>query len=133
MRDKLDLIAKMVRKSMIYASDKVVFDKIEYWRSWKDEVLSGATNIKDDCDGFALTIAELAIHYGFNPKDVAICYCVVMPRKEHHLATKIRLPDNDEWYILDCNYQTPTLRRMVRDYHWKSCMYFDTPGVWVNE
>lgn len=133
MRDVLDKIAKMVRRSMIYASDEVVFNKPEYWRSWKDDVLNGVVNIRDDCDGFAMTISELAIHFGFKPEDVAICYCVIQPRGEGHLATKIRLPDTKEWYILDCNYQTPILRGMVRDYDWKSCMYFDKPGVWVNE
>jgi predicted transglutaminase-like cysteine proteinase len=49
-------------------------DEEEEWTSHADAVESGLT-FKDDCDGFALTCAELLIRRGISREDVSLIVC----------------------------------------------------------
>lgn len=132
----------VVRSKMVYASDSTVFGKTEYWKSWKDEIVQGKKPIiRDDCDGFALTMAELLLEKGFKPEDVAICFCAIHQNGskdlEYHLVCKVRNPEDNEWYVMDNNVPKPQKRDRSGgpdwSFKWISCMYVDKPGEWVED
>ena len=130
-----------VRSSMIYKSDQDVFGKLEYWKSWKDEIAQGKKFLYDDCDGFALTMAEMLVEAGFERKDVAICFCSIQvqssSQEEYHLLCKVRNPEDDIWYVIDNNVTKPLKRNGAGGPGWKfkyiSCMYAGKPGQWVED
>lgn len=136
----IDEVFNLVRSRIQYDSDENVFGKAEYWKSWKDEILAGRKNIKDDCDGFALTFAELFLEKGFEKKNVAICFCAIKedgnPTVEYHLLCKVKA-DDGFWYVVDNNVNRPQRRLNAGGYGWSfvwdSCMYCDQPKVWVKD
>jgi predicted transglutaminase-like cysteine proteinase len=136
----IDEVFDLVNQRMNYDSDQRVFGKVEYWKSWKDEILAGKTNIKDDCDGYALTFAELFLHKGFEKKNIAICFCSIedehTKQLEWHLLCKVKADDGN-WYVVDNNVMYPMRREHAGGYGWHfiwdSCMYLDQPGVWVKD
>lgn len=129
-----------VRSSIIYTPDQIAFGKSEYWKSWKEEVSQGHKFLRDDCDGFALTMAEMLIARGFEKKDVAICFCAIQqpPRhEEYHLLCKVRNPEDNVWYVMDNNVSQPQPRDNSGgpgwNFRWMSCMYADNVGDWVED
>ena len=133
-------VFKAVRSNIDYESDQKVFGMIEHWKSWKKEISQGKSFIRDDCDGFALTMAEMLLEKGFNPEDVAICFCAITRpgyEDEYHLLCKVRNPENQVWYVMDNNVDTPQKRAFAGGPGWKfkyiSCMYADKPGEWVED
>lgn len=140
----IDDVFNKVRDRLIYESDEVVFGQVEYWKSWKNEIAAGPGNFKDDCDGFALTMAEMLLARGIKKEHVAICFCAIVEdarpnNKEYHLATKVFNEQDGFWYIMDNNVSRPQRRRNAGGYgwgfEWISCMYADKPGKdnWVKD
>jgi predicted transglutaminase-like cysteine proteinase len=99
-----------VYKLFTYVSDQVNFGVPEHWTSHASSVRSGIP-FSDDCDGFALTCAELLLEY--NP---AIAYCVTKTG-EGHLVCIL-----NSW-VLDNRYPLPY--KLDSRYKWKQFMYMD--------
>ena len=140
----IDDVFNIVRSRLIYESDQVVFGKLDYWVSWKDKIAAGPGNFKDDCDGFALTMAEMLLARGIKKEHVAICFCAIVEdsrpgNKEYHLATKVFNEQDGFWYIMDNNVNRPQRRKNAGGpgwgFEWISCMYADKPGKdnWVKD
>jgi predicted transglutaminase-like cysteine proteinase len=139
----IDDVFNTVRNRISYESDERVFGKADYWKSWKAEITAGPGNFKDDCDGFALTMAEMLLAKGIKKEHVAICFCAIVqegkPGKEYHLACKVFNEDDGFWYIMDNNVNRPQRRKNAGGYgwgfEWISCMYADKPGKdnWVKD
>ena len=98
----------------------------EHWTSHADEVDAGE-DFRDDCDGFALTCAELLIRAGYNKKDVKVIYCTT-ETAEDHLVCGVDVDDTT--YILDNRYAMVYNYKSKPGYKWKYFMRFDTPGTW---
>lgn len=70
----------------------------EHWQSLADLVRAGAT-WSDDCDGYALTAAQIAVEdYDVPEKDVALVHCTV-ETGEHHLVCF--LSDEASTFVVD--------------------------------
>jgi len=120
-----DLAAKIhwdVLTHFVYVPDKELHPKFfDHWMSHADTIESGIV-FRDDCDGFALTCAELLIRRGANSEDAKIIFC----RTETgggHLATAWR-----HW-ILDNRHRTI----MYWDdlpYEWVKSMAMNEKGIW---
>lgn len=138
----IDSVFDAVRGHLRYESDQTVFGKAEFWKSWHTEIAATNGVFKDDCDGFALTMAEMLLQKGVKPEHVAICYCAIIEdarpnNKEYHLATKVFNPEDGFWYIMDNNVNRAQRRKNAGGYgwgfEWISCMYADKPGDWVKD
>ena len=122
-----------VWKHFIYVTDKRNYMKEEHWTSHAKEVEEGK-KFKDDCDGFALTCAELLIKAGFAKKDVMAIYCVV-ETGEAHLVCGVHV--DDETYILDnrersvYNWEKKKTGPKNKRYKWGYFMPFNKPGKWL--
>ena len=99
----------------------------EHWTSHADEVDAGE-DFRDDCDGFALTCAELLMRAGYSKKDVMIIYCTT-ETGEQHLVCGVN--EDDTTYILDNRYDRIYKYTNVPGYTWKYSMHFDRPGIWL--
>lgn len=137
MGDATEIINAMfdlVHANMRYQYDRVAFKKEEYWKSWSKEIKQGMRDIRDDCDGFALSFAELLREHGIASEHIAICYCTI--NGEGHLTCKVYNTDQQEWLILDNNATKPLKRSTAEKtlgIKWVSCMYLNNPGVWVKD
>lgn len=99
-------------------------DDEEFWTSHASAVMA-KENFYDDCDGFALTCAELLIFKGVPRELVSIVHCQV--GEMGHLVCGLQGP-NTTW-ILD------NLRPSIYDwkdsaYVWIAFMTFHKPGEW---
>lgn len=130
--ETINKIFKLVHKNIRYDHDRVVFKKEEFWKSWAQEIKEGATNIRDDCDGYALTFAELLVENGISPEHIAITFCIL--QGEGHLVCEVFDMEQQEWFILDNNVARPEPKHKYQSLgvKWISCMYLNNPGVWVH-
>lgn len=124
--ETLQRIHKSVYSNFIYTSDKKNYDLMEHWTSHAKTVKEGK-KFKDDCDGFALTCAELCIQEGFERADVRIIMCQT-ETGEWHLVCGVNTGDTT--YILDNRYSKPYRWSSKRDYNWHKSMNFAKPGKW---
>lgn len=130
--ETIQAIFDLVHANMSYQYDRIVFGKEEFWKSWSKEIKQGMSGIRDDCDGYALTFAELLREHGIAPQHIAICFCTI--KGEGHLNCKVFDADQQQWFILDNNTTRPLERSSVErtlGIKWASCMYLNNPGVWV--
>ena len=99
-------------------------DVEEFWTSHAAEVMQ-KEDFFDDCDGFALTCAELLIFKDVPRELVSIVHCQVGTMG--HLVCGVQTPETT--LILD------NLRPRIYDwrnsaYIWLAFMTFDKPGEW---
>ena len=74
-REIAEAILARLQDGFRYTTDQEQFGKSEDWRSAIDAVRKKAA-WRDDCDGHALTAAELAVEdYDVPKADVALVYC----------------------------------------------------------
>jgi predicted transglutaminase-like cysteine proteinase len=116
MQDVLDRVHKL----FTYAEEAK-----EHWHCYADEVERGE-RFKDDCDGFAVTCAELLKRQGYTGISLIIC---LLEGGEGHLVCGV--DDEKTTWILDNNY------RVVRDwitlpYTWKYKMDLEDPHKWYS-
>jgi predicted transglutaminase-like cysteine proteinase len=124
--ETLNKIHKLVHNSFTYVPDKKNYNLIEHWTSHAEEVKLGK-KFKDDCDGFALTCAELCIEAGFNRSDVRVIICQT-ETGEWHLVCGVNT--EDDTIILENRYSKPYFWKSKRDYVWHKSMNFSKPGKW---
>jgi len=110
-----------VRNHFIYVPDMEQFKQPEHWKSHADEVESGQV-FKDDCDGFALTAAELLIRNGVGIDKIRISACKTETGEGHLVCIA------DGWLI--DNRQRDIWPWNSVPYKWVSCMRLDEPGTW---
>lgn len=73
-------VKEMVDYNMVWTEDKVVFGVDEYWVSHADWILkhnNEQSQIRDDCDGFAISSADLCLHYGIPANLIRVCFVIV--------------------------------------------------------
>jgi hypothetical protein len=120
-----DLAAKVHWDALthfVYVPDKEQFpDFFEHWMSHADEVEADQI-FRDDCDGFALTCAELLIRHGADTSKVILVRCLTETGGGHLVCVA------DGW-LLD-NRQRSTIRWDDVPYTWQKSMRMDEPGVW---
>ena len=120
-----------VRKNFIYTPDVEQFKLLEDWRSHANEI---AQPWRDDCDGFALTCAEVAVLRGIEPIRVSVVLCLteVGQRKRFvlpydHMVCLISGPVGN--LILD-NRQRRAEQMDNVSYKWHQAMNLAERGVW---
>jgi predicted transglutaminase-like cysteine proteinase len=118
-------IAKQVLKD-VFAHFVYEEDKVEEWACHADSVEAGVV-FKDDCDGFALTCAELLLRRGVPKSEVSLIMCHTSGGG--HLVCG--LAANGTTWILDNN------RHYIYDwvdsrYSWKFFMNLEDRDRWRN-
>jgi len=68
-------IHQQVKSHFIWTSDMENYGVPEHWRSYADEIEKGDV-IRDDCDAFALTCAELLIRQDADKNDIYLIFCL---------------------------------------------------------
>lgn len=115
MREVAEKILTRLNAGFRYVSDLEQFGRKEHWRSAVDAVRKKAV-WRDDCDGFALTAAQLAVEdYGVPEKDVTLVYCTV--DGAGHLVCFIS--GKDETWVIDNRSTAVWSPRQVK-YNWIS-------------
>lgn len=133
-KEQVDKIQAKVWKNFTYVLDKKNYMVSEHWTSHADEVEENK-GFKDDCDGFALTSAELLIRDGVSKDDVMVCY-VKCETGEAHLVCgcTIQTDKGKKTYILENRYKKAydwEDRKTGADaYEWIYFMKFSEPGKW---
>ena len=117
-------IFNLVRKHFTYVSDSKQYMQDEHWTSHADSVLLGL-DFSDDCDGFALTCAELFMREGY---DTSIIYCITEQGVDH-LVCGVNHDNNT--YIADNRYNYMYKIQNRNSYTWKYFMKLSNPGVWL--
>lgn len=106
----------------VYVPDKVLHpDCFDHWMSHADAVEAGEI-FKDDCDGFAMTCAELLIRTGVDKEKTRLTMCKTETGEGHLVCVC------DGW-VLD-NRQRYIKRWDDLPYEWISSMRMDEPGTW---
>jgi predicted transglutaminase-like cysteine proteinase len=106
----------------VYVPDKIQHpDYFDHWASHADAVEAGEI-FRDDCDGFALTCAELLVRSGQDKETVRIAMCKTETNEGHLVCVC------NEW-VLD-NRQRFIKRWSTLPYEWISSMKMSEPGTW---
>jgi predicted transglutaminase-like cysteine proteinase len=106
----------------VYTPDKEQFPEFfEHWMSHADEVEAGQT-FRDDCDGFALTCAELLVRGGADEGKVSLVRCLTETGGGHLVCMA------DGW-LLD-NRQRTAVRWEDIPYTWQKSMKMGEVGIW---
>jgi predicted transglutaminase-like cysteine proteinase len=77
-------VLREVHRHFVWTADDVLYGVPEHWTSHADVVERGEV-FRDDCDGFALTCAELLLRRGLLPENVRIGACWT-ETGEYHLV-----------------------------------------------
>jgi predicted transglutaminase-like cysteine proteinase len=96
-------------------------DYFDHWESHADEVEQGLV-FHDDCDGFAMTCAELLARAGVDKSKVRLSFCQVETGEGHLVCVC------DGW-VLD-NRHRYIKRWETLPYEWISSMKMSETGVW---
>ena len=121
-------IHRRVHQNFDYVHDQEQFGITEHWTSHADAVLSNR-DFQDDCDGFALTCAELLIKQDLARDRVSLIVC----RDETgqmHLVCGVDA-DYTTW-VLDNRFDHVYPWQRRTDYEWMYFMKFDAPGAWFD-
>lgn len=121
----IDEIHKKVLENFRYTTDEEQYGLLEDWHSHLTEL---DEEWKDDCDGFALTCAVLALEKEIDPSLIRIIFCRVENKGEYHLVCGIDTEDDTR--ILD-NRRTIVVSAGQLQYEWISSMRLSEPGVWT--
>lgn len=115
-------IFDQVRSLFIYMPDADQFPgKYDDWKSYAESVEQGHIFI-DDCDGFALTCAELLVKNGIAFDAVKIAICETETGDTHLVCIA-------DGYLLDNRQRTIWPWNQV-PYRWISSMNLKYPGQW---
>ena len=116
-----DVFSK-VKGLFIWTSDADQFSgRFDDWRSYADQVERGET-IRDDCDAFSMTCAELLVRAGVDPNVIQLVACKTETGENHLVCVA------DGW-LMD-NRQRTVWPWTQLDYKWESSMKMSEPGVW---
>ena len=111
-----------VKNLFIWTSDKESHPTyFDHWASHADAVERGDV-FRDDCDGFAMTCADLLAREGIDKSLIRLAMCRT-ETGEGHLVCIV------DGYLLD-NRQRTIWNWNEVPYTWESSMRMDEPGVW---
>jgi predicted transglutaminase-like cysteine proteinase len=126
-------VCSMVHRALTWTDDRVTQGVPEHWQSHAEQILN-IRNYRalDDCDGYALTAAELLIHKGFDPVDIDLILLEVDRSQGggYHLVCGIDIEDT-QW-IIDNNFRKPKKLRLVGYYDRIQSMNLSDRGNWEN-
>jgi predicted transglutaminase-like cysteine proteinase len=122
-----------VKNCFIYESDLKNYGKNEDWRSHADAVRK-QEYFKDDCDGFALTCAELLMEQGISKQKIKLIYCKTETGEQHLVCgVDVNDPDFGETiYICDNRNETMRSIQEMPKYEWQKFMRMSEIGTWVD-
>jgi hypothetical protein len=105
-----------------YLLDTTQFPEIlDDWRSYADQVEQGIA-FQDDCDGFAMTIAELLVRRSVPPESIRLVICET-ETNTGHLVCMV------DGFLLD--YRQPLFLAWDKaPYTWFMSMAMSEPGIW---
>jgi predicted transglutaminase-like cysteine proteinase len=118
-------VFNQVRENFIYTPDSEQFDRMEDWRIHKKEVEAGEI-WRDDCDGFAVTCAEMLAWQDIPFENISLILCEVETGGRHLVCG---IEHDGETLILD-NRQRILWPHTKIPYKWISTMKASEPGVW---
>ena len=129
-KELIQSIHSKVSKLFVYTHDQKNYGKTEDWRSHAKAVNEGK-QFKDDCDGFALTCAELVLEQNVERKDVHIIICET-ETGETHLVCGVDIEDKDNKITYICDNRKDFIDNMgdMKGYKWKFFMTMSEPGQW---
>ena len=106
----------------VYVPDKVQHpDRFDHWASHADAVEAGEI-FHDDCDGFAMTCAELLVRAGVDKSKVRLAMCYTETGEGHLVCIC------DTWMLDNRQRQIKQWDRVP--YEWVSSMKMSEPGIW---
>lgn len=114
-------IHKRVLRRFIWTPDQEQYGVPEHWTSHADAIERGEI-IRDDCDGFAMTCAELAVRSGTDKSLIRLATCFVETGQYHCVAIIGGM-------VLD-NRQRRVVAWSLLPYRWDKSMVLSEPGVW---
>jgi predicted transglutaminase-like cysteine proteinase len=109
-----------------YVHDDKQYMMEEHWTSHADEVNEGK-EFTDDCDGFALTCAELLMQAGVPKDKLSAVYCVT-ETGEGHLVTGVVV--GDKTIIMENRFKKVYDWNHNPGYTWILFMKFSEAGTW---
>lgn len=125
-------VCKLVHSRLEYLPDRTTQGKPEHWQSHAERILASKHyRAKDDCDGFALTAADLLALRGFDRSRIVLEFCQMIPN-EFHLAVTIRDSgegDTEGDWMIDNAYPLPVRARHT-GYKWIEYMRLSELGQW---
>jgi predicted transglutaminase-like cysteine proteinase len=125
-----DAVKKAVDKAIIWMADEHTVNQIEHWQSHAHRIMEDENyHTADDCDGFALTSAELLFERGIDRALIRIVYCETS--EGGHLVCAVDDPDEDTTWVLD-NNETRVVKWGSVNYRWISYMSYDNLGNWIS-
>ncbi len=123
MQEVIERVFADVGENFIYTPDRVEFNVGEDWRSHKDQI---GRPWRDDCDGFAITCAELLIERGVPKKSVRLIHCLT-ETGGGHLVCGVDV--EGDTLILDNRQRAVWGWESIR-YEWLRSMRAGEPGEW---
>jgi predicted transglutaminase-like cysteine proteinase len=116
-----------VRNLFIYQSDEKSYDVIDDWRTHADSVRN-FTKFTDDCDGFAMTCADLLVNdYNIPAEDVRLVLCLTEGGGGHLICI---VDDEDDSWAVDNRYSYVMSWKDLSNYTWIAHVKLDDPTQW---
>lgn len=115
-------IHRQLSRLFVFAPDRIRFGVAEEWRDHLEAVRAGRT-FRDDCDGFALTAARLALAEGVAPERTWLVHCRT-ERGENHLVCAL-----GGRHVIDNRQRTAWPWSML-PYDWLRACRMDRPFIW---
>lgn len=109
-----------------YVYDKRQYMVEEHWTSHAEEVEDGI-RFRDDCDGYACTMAELLLNNGIPKERIHLIYCIC-ENGEAHLVCGCTI--GQDTYIAENRYKKVYRWVDRKDYQWMYMMHLSDKGNW---
>lgn len=131
-------IARQVHAAAVgrldYTSDRDTLGVADDWCSHAKALLDDpAIRYRDDCDGAAITAAELALHAGLPADLVRIVLVDTQARGQvdviDHMVCALGPAGSTPWVIDNCHPEGP-VRAAQLPYTWGAGMRASEPGIW---
>jgi predicted transglutaminase-like cysteine proteinase len=125
-------VKRRVDRALEWKDDRETMGMLEHWQSHAREIIANEEHrYYDDCDGFALTSAQLLMEqYDIDPGAVRLVLCLTPGG--HHVFCAVDDEEAGETYCLDNNMDRVVSPARLRreEYKLMSYMDFARKGVW---
>lgn len=124
-----DDVFRLVHRALTWKDDRDSLGVPEHWQSHAHRILQQSSyRAEDDCDGYAITTAELCIHFGIDPSLVRIVLCQ-MQDGVYHIVCAVDDPATRTTWIHDNNESRVVPWESV-NYTWMRYMSYNDLGNW---
>lgn len=126
-------VKRKIDRAIKWADDSDTIGLLEHWQSHADRILQDPNyRTRDDCDGFALTAAEMLHKAGIPKEDIRLVYCTFKESGAGHLVTTVDDISQQCTWIIDNNEARPVMWTAYdRNYDYHSYMSYDNLGEWL--